>query len=181
MRLSLRLYLITMLLLLTAVLAQMALAADIGRFAGSYRGSADIVLDGETVTRDMSVTIMPTEEGFILEWTSGTRRLDGRTKEKTYQIEFVPSAREDIYQSAMKKNLFGKLTPLDPLQGEPFVWARFAGDTFSVFSLFITETGDYEMQEYHRTLVEGGMELVFRRVHNGAPEREISTFLRKES
>jgi hypothetical protein len=80
----------------------------------------------------------------------------------------------------MKSNLFGKAVPLDPLAGEPFVWARFEGDTFTVYSLFINEVGDYEMQEFHRTLVDEGLELVFRRVQNGVPEREINTLLKRQ-
>ena len=101
-------------------------------------------------------------------------------KERTYQIEFVPSQRDSIYGSAMKTNIFGKQVPLDPLKGEPFVWARFEGDTFSVFSLFINEVGEYEMQEYHRTLADGGLNLLFRRVSNGVPQKEITAFLARQ-
>jgi hypothetical protein len=32
----------------------------------------------------------------------------------------------------------------DPLQGEPFVWARFEGDTLSGF-FFINVVGEYEI------------------------------------
>ena len=50
---------------------------------------------------------------------------------------------------------------------------------FRTFSLFINEAGEYEMQEYHRTLADGGLDLVFRRVKQGAVEREIKAFLSK--
>lgn len=166
--------------LILALLPAAGMADDIERFAGTFKGSAEVTSDGTALKRDMSVTIEPKNDGFELSWTSVTYRSDGRTKEKTYEIEFVPSARENIYQSAMKKNLFGKSTPLDPLQGEPFVWARFEGDTFSVFSLFINEVGDYEVQEFHRTLVPEGMDLVFRRVLNGEAQREIRTSLTRQ-
>ncbi|MDG1169131.1 MAG: hypothetical protein P8N14_08030 [Sulfitobacter sp.] len=166
--------------LLFLLLPSFGMADDIQRFAGTYTGFAEITVDGNVLKRDMSVTIEPTKDAFELSWTSVTYRADGRVKKQTYTIDFVPSARDNIFQSAMKKNLFGKSTPLDPLQGEPFVWARFVGDTFSVFSLFINEIGDYEMQEFHRTLVDDGLELVFRRVHNGVPEREITTKLMRE-
>lgn len=166
--------------LLLMLLPVFGLADEIDRFEGTYRGTAEIMDAGQLVQRDMSTTIEPTKKGFELSWTSITYKSDGRIKEKTYTIDFVPSARDHIFQSAMKKNLFGKSTPLDPLQGEPFVWARFEGDTFTVFSLLIKETGDYEMQEYHRTLVETGLDLVFRRVLNGVPQREIQTLLERQ-
>ncbi|GAA6178531.1 hypothetical protein [Sulfitobacter pacificus] len=156
------------------------MAAEIDRFEGTFTGKAEFTLNGEVQKRDMSTTIKAQDDGFLLSWTSVTYRSDGRTKEATYTIQFVPSARENIFQSAMKKNLFGKATPLDPLQGEPFVWARFEGDMFSVFSLFINESGDYEVQEFHRTLVEGGLDLLFRRFRNGTLDREIETLLQRQ-
>ena len=156
------------------------MAAEIEQFEGTFTGKAEFTTDGGVQKRDMSTTIEMQDEGFVLSWTSVTYRSDGRTKTSTYTIDFVPSARENIYQSAMKKNLFGKATPLDPLQGEPFVWARIEGDTFSVFSLFINETGEYEIQEFHRTLAEGGLDLLFRRYRNGALDREITTLLERQ-
>lgn len=162
------------------ILPLMAFAADIDRFAGVYTGETEVEINGEPVKRDMSVTIEPSKEGFMLSWTSTTYRPDGRVKTAKYDIEFVPSAREHIFQAAMQTNLFGKATPLDPLKGEPFVWARFENDTFSVFSLFINEVGGYEIQEFHRTLVDDGLDLVFRRLRNGVPEREINTLLTRQ-
>lgn len=153
------------------------LAASIDQFDGTYKGDAEFVFEGETERRDMSTTIAATKTGFMLSWTSVSYKDDGRTKAKTYTVEFMRSSRDNIFKSAMTKDLFGNDTPLDPLQGEPFVWARFEGDTLSVFSFFINVVGEYEIQEFHRTLVGAGLDLVFRRVHNGATEKEIRTFL----
>lgn len=152
-------------------------AATIDQFEGSYVGSAQFAYEGEVQRRDMSTEIVATKTGFVVSWTSVSYKTDGRTKAKTYTIEFIPSGREDIYKSAMAKNLFGKDTPLNPLNGEPFVWARLEGDTLSVFSLFIDEAGEYEVQEFHRTLIDVGLDLVFRRVHSTAIEKEIRTIL----
>ncbi len=154
-----------------------ALAANIEKFEGTYKGEAEFFFEGETERRDMSTTIKATKTGFVLSWTSVSYKDDGRTKSKAYTIEFIPSARDNIYMSAMKNNLFGKPTPLDPLQGEPFVWARLEGETLSVFSLFINTVGEYEIQEFHRTLIDAGLDLVFLRVHNGTVEKEIRTVL----
>ena len=155
-------------------------AGEIDRFAGVFSGQAAVVLEGETQGRDLKTMITPVDDGFNISWTSITHKADGDIKSKTYSIEFVPSQRANIYGSAMKTNMFGKQVPLDPLQGEPFVWSRFEGDTLSVFSLFINEVGEYEMQEYHRTLADGGLDLLFRRVSNGVPQKEINAFLARE-
>ncbi|WP_245926070.1 hypothetical protein [Ascidiaceihabitans donghaensis] len=157
-----------------------ALAGSINQFVGSYLGQADVVLDGETKGRTIRVDMVPKDDGFQLTWTSTSYRDDGDIRESTNEIDFVPSARDNIYGSAMKTNIFGKQVPLDPLKGQPFVWARFEEETFSVFSLAITEGGEYELQEYHRTLADGGLDLLFRSVKNGVPQREITAFLARE-
>ncbi len=166
-------------ILVFALLPAICFAADIDRFVGTYQGEAEFVFEGKTEHRDMSATIVPTDRGFSVRWTTVTHKSDGRSKEKTYTIQFAPSGRPNIYRSAMKINLFGKAVPLNPLAGEPYVWARINGDTFSVFSLFINEAGEYEVQEYHRTLAEGGLDLVFRRVIRGHPDKEIKAFLKR--
>lgn len=169
-----------LLVILFALLPVLAQAADIDRFIGRYIGEAGFAIEGETKPRDLSTTIESTKEGFTVEWTSRSYRSSGKTKENTYKIEFVPSQRPHIFGSAMKTNIFGKQVPLDPLRGEPFVWSRFEADTFTVYSLIINEVGEYELQEYHRTLADGGLDLLFRRVRNGEPQREITAFLKRQ-
>ena len=169
------------LVLCLVLLPSFGFASGITPFVGTFAGQAEFEENGQTQKRDMSTTIEETKNGFTITWTSVTYKSDGRTKAKTYTIEFLPSQRDNIYQAAMKSNLFGKAVPLDPLAGEPFVWARLVDDTFSLYSLFINEAGEYEIQEFHRTLVEAGLELVFLRVRNGAPEREIRTVLQRQS
>ena len=150
---------------------------DAARFVGTYVGETEFTENGKTIKRDLSTTIEETKQGFEVSWTSVTYKNDGSSKSKTYTIDFVPSARDNIFSSAMKTNLFGKAVPLDPLQGDPFVWAKFEGNTLTVYSLFIDEVGDYEMQEFHRTLVDEGLDLLFRRLSNGSLEREIKALL----
>jgi hypothetical protein len=156
-----------------------AVAGEFERFAGSFMGEAEFMVDGEVQHRDMSTTITPTKNGVRISWTSISRRSDGRVKTRTYNILFEPSGRKNIYSSAMRTNVFGKDVPLNPLKGEPYVWARLIDDTLSVFSLVIDETGEYEMQEYHRTLVAEGLALEFIRLRNGGALREIRTLLHR--
>jgi len=156
-------------------------AADIAAFVGDYIGSANVVdADGESTPRDMSVSIHETSKGFNVSWKTTTYKLDGRIKEQKFSVDFLPSDRADVFSAAMKRNVFGHEVPLDPMKGEPFVWGRIEGDTMTVFSLFIDERGGYELQQYDRTLAEGGLDLSFSRFANGVRSRLVQTFLKKQ-
>ncbi|MEY8799766.1 hypothetical protein AB9K35_05525 [Leisingera sp. XS_AS12] len=153
-------------------------AAEIGQFAGEYSGSVEIeAADGQQVPRDISVTIRETSKGFVLKWVATTEKGDGRRKTKSYEIEFQPSNRSGVFSAAMRRNVFGHAVPLDPMAGEPFVWGRIDGDTLTVFSMFIHPNGDYEIQQYDRTLAEGGLDLVYVSRLNGEIRRKIEAFL----
>ena len=156
--------------------AQGALA----RFFGEYAGSAQVeVYDGSTARRDMSVAIGPVDEGFVVRWSTTTWR-EGRGKQKSYAIEFKPTDRGGVYAAGMRRNVFGHAVPLDPMKGEPYVWARIKDDTLTVFSLFVQEDGGFEMQQFDRTLAQGGLALEFSRSGTGIPTRTISTFLERQ-
>ncbi|SLN70607.1 hypothetical protein [Ruegeria meonggei] len=165
----------------TALSTVQAFAADISAFVGDYVGSATVVDgDGTETPRDMSVSIHENRQGFNVSWKTTTYKLDGRVKDQKFSIDFNPSDRSDVYSAAMKRNVFGHEVPLDPMQGEPFVWGRIEGDTLTVFSLFIGETGDYELQQFDRTLADGGLNLSFSRFRNGIKSRSVETFLKKK-
>lgn len=150
-------------------------------FEGVYSGSAEMVnAAGETSNRDMSVEISETKDGFVVAWSTTSIRANGSINEKDYLIEFVPSERDGVFAAAMKRNVFGHEVQLDPMKGEPFVWARIQDATLSVFSLFVDEAGDYELQQFDRSLTEDGLLLDFKAVRNGETTRSVSTFLAKE-
>ncbi|NOD96219.1 hypothetical protein GS610_03265 [Ruegeria sp. HKCCD6228] len=163
-----------------SVLSAAARAADITPFIGDYIGSAEVVdADGTTTPRDMSVSIVETKNGFNVSWRTTTYKLDGRVKEQKFSIDFVPSDRPDVFSAAMKRNVFGHEVPLDPMKGEPFVWGRIVDETLTVFSLFIDEDGGYELQQFDRTLAQGGLNLAFSRFIDGQKSRSVETFLMK--
>ncbi|TNJ40197.1 hypothetical protein FGE21_18120 [Phaeobacter sp. B1627] len=169
--------LVSLLLSAQAVFA----SADLRRFVGTYRGTAEVEqLDGKVEQRDMSVTIQVTYDGFWVQWSTAIRRADGREKTKTYKIEFLPSERSGVYAAAMKTNVFGHTVQMNPMEGEPFVWARVIDDTLTVFSLYVAENGDYLMQQYDRTLAEGGLKLDFSSHRNGLASRTVTTFLTRD-
>ena len=162
-------------------LAASVSAADITPFVGNFIGSAEVVsTDGVRSPRDMSVDITETRNGFTVQWVSTTYKPDGRTKVKSYSIDFVPSDRDGIYSAAMERNVFGHAVQLDPMKGEPFVWGRIVRDTLTVYSLFVDDEGGYEMQQYDRTLATGGLMLEFSFSRNGAQQRSVSSFLKRQ-
>lgn len=172
---------ITFLAVWACLVATTARAAEIGPFVGDYTGSANVVdADGTATPRDMSVSIFETGKGFNVSWTTTTYKLDGRVKEQKFSVDFVPSDRADVFSAAMKRNVFGHEVPLDPMQGEPFVWGRIDGPTLTVFSLFISQNGGYELQQFDRTLTEGGLDLSFSRFIDGVKSRTVETFLQKQ-
>jgi len=153
----------------------------IAPFVGDYSGSAEVVAaDGERTPRDMSVSISANKQGFTVEWTSTTYKPDGRLKSKSYSIDFLPTERNGLFSAGMRRNVFGHAVQLDPMKGEPFVWGRIRGDTMTMFSLFVDETGDYEIQQFDRTLAEGGLDLRFIVTRNGLEQRSVETFLKRK-
>ena len=160
--------------------ATMAFAASIEPFVGDYSGSADVEnFDGTKAMRNMSVSIKENKNGFSVEWSTKTHREDGTSKEKSYDISFVASDRPDVFAAAMTKNVFGHEVQMNPMKGEPYVWARIMGDTMTVYSLFVDADGGYELQQFDRTLAEGGLNLEFSRVSDGIKQRTSSAFLKR--
>jgi len=148
-------------------------------FFGSYEGQAVSESGGEVSTRDIAVDLFEYKDGFRLKWATTTKRKDGRMKRKTYEVHFVPSSRDGVFASAMRRNLFGKAVPMDPLKGDPYVWATLDGATLTVYALLITEDHGYEMQTYKRTRTADGMRLVFHRVRDGERLRDVTGSLLK--
>lgn len=155
--------------------------ADMSRFGGTFTGSAEVTrADGSTIKRDMSVEITERKKGFNVSWTSATYKSDGRIKEKSYSIDFLPSDRDGVFAAAMQKNVFGHQVQLDPMKGEPYVWARIVGDMLTVYSLYVAPNGGYEIQQFDRTLVDDGLMLDFKVLRNGHTLRTVSTFLARQ-
>ncbi len=172
-----RVILIGGLIVLSVVYSSQIMAAEnrpIEQFYGQYIGHSSSDSAGE---RDLSVTIGPTSgNGFFVSWTTVSHKKKG-IKRSVYQIKFKSSEREGIYSSAMKTNVFGGQVSLDPLGGDPFVWARIKGDTLTVHTLVITADGGYEMQIYDRTLNAQGLLLDYRLLRTDEQLRQVNSQL----
>ena len=120
----------------------------IEKFIGKFQGGVEI---SDSKQRNLEVTIEEIKNGFNVSWKTITQESSGSGKSKSYSIDFIDSDRQGIYGAAMKKNLFGGQEALDPIKGEPYFWARLDQNILTVYGMFITENGDYEVQRYDRT------------------------------
>ena len=152
---------------------------SLGDFCGDYEGQTISSTEDGLSKRDLSVSISDCDKGFTVNWTTVTHKSDGRLKRKSYTINFRPTDRETVFASAMRTNMFGGKVPLDPLKGDPYVWARVSGKTLTVFALIVTHAGGYEMQVYDRTIVGDGLDLKFSRFRDGVQLRQITAKLIK--
>lgn len=160
--------------------AQVKPNLTIKNFYGTFEGQTVYESQAGLSKRDLNVTIKPEDDGgFNITWTTISQRPNGTIKRAEHSISFKPTRREGIYSSAMQVNRFGARVPLDPLKGDPYVWARIEGNKFTVYAMLITDEGGYEMQTYERTIADGDMHLKFSRVRNGIPLKEITAKLKR--
>ena len=148
-------------------------AGSFSAFVGNYTGSAESSVDGKKISRNLDISISETKKGFQVNWATATLKPSGKMKKKAYSIKFIPSQRENIFSSAMATNLFGGQTALDPMKGQPYVWARIVDKTLTVYALHVTDDGGYELQVYDRTLTKEGLDLKFSRIRDGKPTLDI--------
>jgi hypothetical protein len=164
---------------LWAVAAAQAQGGGIERFYGTYAGEAISESGDELDKRDINAEVTPQGKGFKVKFTVVVKRGKDRPKRDEYTIVFSPTKRPGIYSSAMRTDVFGNAVPLDPLAGDPYMWARMEGDKFWRYALFVTDSGGYEMQTYEYTLVPGGMNLRYSRVRDGEVLRTVTGKLKK--
>jgi hypothetical protein len=162
-------------LLAIGALSPASAADGIARFYGSYVGSgtAERSDDKAVEQRDLDVTIRPFKDnGFSLKWITVMRAPDGErasegVKRREIDETFIPyKDRAGVYIDAPSGGLFAKAELPNPLKGEPMRWAAIDGDTLTVYSMAITDTGAAELQIFHRTLTEKGMKVTFLRMHD---------------
>jgi hypothetical protein len=154
----------------------------IADFVGEYVGHTIVGIEGPDASitaRDLAVSIRQEGRGFELKWTTILRQGQGQASRKSYSIRFIPTHRPNVFSAGQRVNPFGQLEPLDPIRGDPYVWARIKDATLTVYAIVIGEDGGYEMQVYDRTLTKDGMKLRFKRTENGRTLREITGELRR--
>jgi hypothetical protein len=153
--------------------------ADLRRFFGTYAGEAIVEGSADLEKRDINAEISPQGKGFSVKWTMVIRKKAEKPRKVDYTITFQPTKRKDLYSSAMRTDVFGNAVPLDPMSGDPYLWARIDGNTFWMYALLVTDEGGYEMQTYERILTAGGMDLRYSRIRDGEVLRTITGKLKK--
>jgi len=171
---------LAVMLSLALVTSSLADSGTLQKFFGNYVGQSISLADQGLSERDLAVTIKPYhEDGFSLDWTTITKRPEGRTKHQSYSVAFEPTPRHGIFRAAQRRNMFGHFVPLDPMAGEPYLWAHLDDETLTVQALLITEDGGYEIQTYERRLAPHGLDLTFSRVEDGKILKTINGVLRR--
>lgn len=174
MRATLSFALLLLVLAATPALAQSAAQ----KFVGDWSGQTISTTAEGLEQRDLAVTITAKDKAFAVKWTTIIRK-DNKVDRREFQVEFQPTPRDGVYSAAMRTNMFGAREPLDPLKGDPYVWARIKGDTLTVHALHILDDGGYEMQVYDRTVTGETMTLKFSRVRDGQQLVGITGTLKK--
>ena len=166
---------------LISALSTAAAKADtlIEPFLGNYVGHATYTENDVEIKRDLGVHIRETDEGFKVDWEVTTLKPGKKTKTKSYSITFTPTKRDHVFQAAMQPSIFGGKKPLDPIKGDPYVWARILDQTLTIFALLINDDGGYELLIYDRSLADNGLNLNYSRIQNGDQLKTISSFLEK--
>jgi hypothetical protein len=170
--------------LLASAVAPVADALPTGfeKFYGEWVGTAVSDTTGEIAPRDIRAKIGAKDSGFSISWVLVIHKATGKDKRSEFSVSFQPTKRPNIYSSAMRVDMFGNAVPLDPLRGDPYMWARIEGSTLIIYALIITDSGGYEMHTYERTLTPAGvMKLTYLRVVNGEVLRAVTGMLKRAS
>ncbi len=161
--------LLVVLVVVFALVPARAEAAEhpIGPFVGDYLGHTISSGASGLTENDLSVSIRAADKGFVLKWTTITERADGTRQRRSFAMEFQPAADQFMTSDSSTAKRFAPLSPVAPLKGDPYVWARIEGGTLVVHIMLVIDDGGYEMQVFERTLTERGLNLKLIRVRNG--------------
>jgi hypothetical protein len=173
-------FIIGLLLALPRGAAMAQTADDFQPFLGDFTGQVVFAGPAGFAKRDLEVSIRRERGGFSLKWTTISQKSSGKLKRAEHFVAFAPAKRPGFYAATDRITRLGARVPIDPLAGDPQVWAKISGTTMTVYAVLITDDGKHEVQTYERTLVPGGMELKFNRVRDGKPLKAISAKLQSK-
>ena len=164
-------------------LPMMANAKDlpISAFKGDWRGNAisesNVSVNFPITSRDIDVSIKPTPEGdFTVTWRTLLRQKgvpsDPKEVLKETTLTFTKTETPGMWKDSLGGNVFA---------GDNISWARLKNQTLTVYIMAISDTGDYDMQVYKRTLTGVNMELDFTAIRDGVVRRTAKGRLTLES
>ena len=149
-------------------------AEGLAAFMGAYVGTGIAERDGEQAEkRDLDVTIAPYKStGFTIRWITVMLGPDGEragpdVRRRAIEEDFIPSEdMEGVFILAPQGGLFTRAELPNPLKGEPMRWATAHDGTLTIYSIGISADEGAELQIYHRTLTESGMDTDFLRMQD---------------
>ncbi|MCW5744996.1 MAG: hypothetical protein KIT36_02195 [Alphaproteobacteria bacterium] len=170
----------------TVMAAGATLAADepakperhpIEPFIGTYAGSGVSELvngkQSKVTQRDYDVEITKDGDNFKVIWSSIDFRInDGQTNPKA-QSQTV------VFQPTVNGKLF-KGPDADLMQGQTQYWAGIDGNSLTVYSMTISETGGYILNAWTRTVQGKNLLLAFRSTVDGTIRRTATGQLAKK-
>jgi hypothetical protein len=151
--------------------AAMAQDLAISAFKGDWQGNAisesNVSVNFPITSRDIDVSIQPVENGdFTITWRTLLRQKGSpeSPKEalKETTLTFVKTDQVNVWKNSKGGDLYA---------GDMISWARLEKQTLTVYVMTISETGDYDMQIYRRTLNGINMELDFTAIRDGIIRR----------
>jgi hypothetical protein len=102
--------------------------ADFGMYrntrVGDFTGQVVYAGPAGLAKRDLEVSIRRERSGFSLKWTTISQRASGKLKRAAYFVAFAPAKRPGFYLSTDRIDRLGARIPIDPLAGDPQVWAK---------------------------------------------------------
>ena len=150
-------------------------------FFGNYVGrNAQIVGEGIS-DRDLNLVVRRYKnDGFTLIWTSVLHKKGGKVKRIRHLVNFQPVRdRPGIFLAELSKSRSGDRLSLDPITGDPYIWAGVQDKTLIVHTFYITDQAGYEIHVYKRTLTKDGMNLRWERTRDGENLKLITAKLKK--
>lgn len=136
-------------------------------FHGDWQGEKLTIEEGGNglgvAAEDLGVRIEPDGSGFRMHWTALSHEgAGGPLTRREVEARFVPAGRPGVFafdpeRSSILLRLFGNPSTNNPLEGEPLLWARFDGESLSVYGLEINAEGGFDLYQHVRTLTGEGM------------------------
>ncbi len=150
--------------------ADLPISAFFGKFSGGGVAQNRDSIYFAVTARDFDITISPAPgNGFRIDWTSVIRH--GGTPE---QPEIRRKTSSKTLAAAATPGVFRGAATGNPLDGGEMCWARIRGNTLTIFLMTVAKAGNYELQQYDRTLTDTGMELVFSSTRDGETMRTVT-------
>lgn len=161
--------------------AQASVDTKLQDFFGTYVGHAkEVSKNTEKIfpNRDVELIVNPFRRGrgFEIKWVTviyKNKRTDPSVKRRANQAKFVPSCIPSLYEPFYKKNPFKITRKVDLLLGDQLSWARLLGKHLTIYTLQITNDGEYVLKSYDRELTENGSNIIFTSFIDGIKSREV--------